>query len=349
MEPESLAIQTKDLTKRFGSFTAVDKVNFEVRRGEVFGLLGPNGAGKTTLVRMLTTLIPPSGGQAFVAGFDVARYPRKVRENIGVIPQALTSDLDLTGWENVDIYGEFFGLSRRERRERGHRLLHMVGLTERANDPVATYSGGMRRRLEIARGLIHSPEVLFLDEPTIGLDPQSRLVVWDMIRRLRSETHLTISLTTHYMEEAEILCDRIAIVDGGKIIAIGTPNELKAMVKGADRIELEIKGDVDAALAMIRAQPYVHDASRDERGAIVISLDDGAHAMPKLIGQLDQAGAQISSIRLERMSLEDVFIRFTGKRLRDEPARKGGFFDLTFGMPRPPGRGWRGRFRGEKI
>ena len=197
----------------------------------------------------------------------------------------------------------------------------------------------MRRRLEIARGLIHSPEVLFLDEPTIGLDPQSRRVVWDMIERLRAETHLTISLTTHYMEEAEILCDRIAIVDGGKIIAIGSPGELKAMVKGADRIELEIKGDVDAALVMIRAQPYVQDAALDERGAIVISLDDGAHAMPKLIGQLDDAGAQVSSIKLERISLEDVFLRFTGRRLRDEPARKGGFFDLTFGMPRPPGHG----------
>ena len=233
MEPDSLAIQTKDLTKRFGAFTAVDKVNFEVRRGEVFGLLGPNGAGKTTLVRMLTTLIPPSGGQAFVAGFDVARHPRQVRENIGVIPQALTSDLDLTGWENVDIYGEFFGLSRRERRERGHRLLHMVGLTERANDLVATYSGGMRRRLEIARGLIHSPEVLFLDEPTIGLDPQSRRAVHDLLEALRKESEITISLTTHYMDEAESLCDRIAIVDGGKIIALDTPVGLKSTVPGA--------------------------------------------------------------------------------------------------------------------
>jgi daunorubicin resistance ABC transporter ATP-binding subunit len=223
MEPESPAIQTKELTKRFGAFTAVDKVSFEVRRGEVFGLLGPNGAGKTTIVRMLTTLIAPSEGHAFVAGFDVARHPRQVRENIGVIPQALTSDLDLTGWENVDIYGEFFGLSRRERRERGNRLLKMVGLSERAHDLVATYSGGMRRRLEIARGLIHSPDVLFLDEPTIGLDPQSRRAVWDLLETLRKESEITISLTTHYIDEAESLCDRIAIVDAGKIIALDTP------------------------------------------------------------------------------------------------------------------------------
>lgn len=338
MESNSAAIQARELTKQFGAFTAVDHVSFEVRRGELFGLLGPNGAGKTTLTRMLTTLISPTSGEAFVAGEDVKHAPARVRERIGVIPQALTSDLDLTGWENVDIYGEFYGLGRRTRHERAAHLLEIVGLKERAHDLVATYSGGMRRRLEIARGLIHSPEVLFLDEPTIGLDPQSRRVVWDMIRRLRAETHLTISLTTHYMEEAELLCDRVAIVDGGKIIAMGTPGELKAMVKGADRIELEIKGDAEAALAMIRAQPYVHDASLDERGAIVISLDDGAHAMPKLIGQLDEAGAQVSSIRLEHMSLEDVFLRFTGRRLRDEPARKGGFFDLTFGMPRPPGR-----------
>src|SRR5712675_5380 len=254
MEPDSLAIRTDKLTKRFGTFTAVDQVTFEVRRGEVFGLLGPNGAGKTTIVRMLTTLIPPTGGHAFVAGFDVARHPRQVRENIGVIPQALTSDLDLTGWENVDIYGEFFGLSRRERRERGNRLLKMVGLSERAHDLVATYSGGMRRRLEIARGLIHSPDVLFLDEPTIGLDPQSRRAVWDLLETLRKESEITISLTTHYMDEAETLCDRIAIVDGGKIIAIGTPAELKAMVKGSDRLELEVHGDADKIVAMLRGQ-----------------------------------------------------------------------------------------------
>jgi ABC-2 type transport system ATP-binding protein len=338
MEPNSPAIQVHELTKQFGSFTAVDHVSFEVPRGELFGLLGPNGAGKTTLTRMITTLIRPTSGEAFVAGEDVTHAAGRVRELIGVIPQALTSDLDLTGWENVDIYGAYYGLSRRVRRERGFELLELVGLKERANDLVATYSGGMRRRLEIARGLIHSPQVLFLDEPTIGLDPQSRRVVWDMIERLRTETGLTISLTTHYMEEAEILCDRIAIVDGGKIIAIGSPAELKTMVKGADRIELEIKGNVEKALAVIRMQPNVHDASVDERGAIIISLDDGAHAMPRLIGQLDEGGAEVSSIRLERISLEDVFLRFTGKRLRDEPARKGGFFDLTFGMPRPPGR-----------
>jgi ABC-2 type transport system ATP-binding protein len=338
MESQSAAIQARELTKRFGEFTAVDHVSFEVRRGELFGLLGPNGAGKTTLSRMLTTLIVPTSGEGFVAGFDVAHDPVRVREAIGVIPQALTSDLDLTGWENVDIYGGFYNLSRRVRRERAQHLIHMVGLTERANDLVQTYSGGMRRRLEIARGLIHSPEVLFLDEPTIGLDPQSRRAVWDLLEQLRRDTGLTISLTTHYMDEAETLCDRIAIVDGGKIIAIGTPAELKAMVKGSDRIELEVRGDSEKIVAMLRGLPGVHEVTRDLDGPIVVLADDGAHVMPRIVGEIENAGARVFSIKLERMSLEDVFIRFTGRRLRDEPARKGGFFSSSFGMPMPPGR-----------
>jgi ABC-2 type transport system ATP-binding protein len=338
MESPSAAIQARKLTKRFGDFTAVDQVSFEVRRGELFGLLGPNGAGKTTLSRMLTTLIVPTSGQGVVAGFDVAREPERVREAIGVIPQALTSDLDLTGWENVDIYGGFYNLGKRARRARARELIHMVGLTERANDLVQTYSGGMRRRLEIARGLIHSPEVLFLDEPTIGLDPQSRRAVWDLLEQLRRDTGLTISLTTHYMDEAETLCDRIAIVDGGKIIAIGTPTELKAMVKGSDRIELEVAGNADKIVALLRGQPGIHEITRDPEGPIVVTADDGAHAMPRIISEIEAAGASVSSIKLERMSLEDVFIRFTGRRLRDEPARRGGFFSSSFGMPMPPGR-----------
>jgi ABC-2 type transport system ATP-binding protein len=214
----------------------------------------------------------------------------------------------------------------------------MVGLSERANDLVRTYSGGMRRRLEIARGLIHSPRVLFLDEPTIGLDPQSRRAVWDLLDQLRTETGLTISLTTHYMDEAETLCDRIAIVDGGKIIALGTPTELKAMVKGSDRIELEIKGDDEAVIARLRGQAGVHDVTRERAGTLIVSTDDGAHLMPRIVDHVESVGAMVTSIRLERMSLEDVFIRFTGRRLRDEPANKGGsFFSLGLSPP-PPGR-----------
>jgi ABC-2 type transport system ATP-binding protein len=318
MQSNSAAIQVRELTKRFGAFCAVDHVSFEVGRGELFGLLGPNGAGKTTLIRMLTTLIPITDGSAAVAGHDVAREAKKVREAIGVIPQALTSDLELTAWQNLDVYGEFYGLPRRLRHERAARLLDMVGLTDRAQDMVATYSGGMRRRLEIARGLIHSPHVLFLDEPTIGLDPQARRAVWDLLERLRGESDLTISLTTHYMDEAEKLCDRVAIIDGGKIAAIGTTQELKKMVKGSDRIRLEIAGDAQRALEMLRAQPYVRDVTMENDGAIVISADDGAHVTPKIVERLEAIEAKVASMSIERISLEDVFITFTGRRLRDE-------------------------------
>jgi len=335
MDNASAAIDVRNLVKRFGDFAAVDGVTFEVRQGELFGMLGPNGAGKTTVTRMLTTLIVPTSGEAEVAGHNINRAPSQVREAIGVIPQALTSDLDLTGWENIDIYGQFYNVPRRMRRDRTRHLLHMVGLSERANDLVRTYSGGMRRRLEIARGLIHSPQVLFLDEPTIGLDPQSRRAVWDLLEQLRSETGLTISLTTHYMDEAEMLCDRIAIVDGGKIIALGTPTELKAMVKGSDHVELEITGDDEKVIALLREQAGVHEVTRESPGTLIVSTDDGAHLMPRIVDQVESVGASVTSVRLERMSLEDVFIRFTGRRLRDEPAHNnGGFFSL--GMARPP-------------
>jgi ABC-2 type transport system ATP-binding protein len=323
MEPTSAAITTKDLCKRFGAFTAVKGVTFEVARGEVFGLLGPNGAGKTTLVRMLTTLLPPSSGEAWVAGEDVARHPTRVRKKIGVIPQAMTSDLDLTGWENIDIYGEFYGMPRRARRMRAERLLDMVGIRDRAQDLVATYSGGMRRRLEIARGLIHSPEVLFLDEPTIGLDPQSRLAVHDLLVKLREESELTISLTTHYMDEAESLCDRIAIVDHGTVVALDTPQGLKASVKGSDRIELEVNGPIEQIVAMLSERPEIHDVKCDAGGdSLTIRADDGAHALPHLISRIDEIGGSVTSINLHRISLEDVFIELTGRSLRDEPAQK---------------------------
>src|SRR5271163_2510644 len=332
MEPGSAAITTKDLCKRFGSFTAVKGVNFEVQRGEVFGLLGPNGAGKTTLVRMLTTLLPPTSGEAHVAGEDVARHPTRVRKKIGVIPQAMTSDLDLTGWENIDIYGEFYGMPRRQRRERAERLLDMVGIRDRAQDLVATYSGGMRRRLEIARGLIHSPEVLFLDEPTIGLDPQSRLAVHDLLVKLREESELTISLTTHYMDEAESLCDRIAIVDGGKIIALDTPVGLKSMVPGADRIDLTVEKNPDAIAEMLRPMPYLREVNRDGANRLQLSANDGAHAIPKILDAVEKAGDRVTSITVQKLSLEDVFIHFTGRTLRDEPAKKVSMF-VGAGMP----------------
>jgi ABC-2 type transport system ATP-binding protein len=318
MQASSAAIRATGLTKQFGKFTAVDHVTFEVERGELLGLLGPNGAGKTTLIRVLTTLLPATSGQAWVAGHDVIRAPRRVREAIGVIPQALTSDLELTAWQNLDIYGQFYGLARPVRHARAEHLLAMVGLSKRAHDMVATYSGGMRRRLEIARGLIHSPRVLFLDEPTLGLDPQARRAVWELLEQLRADTDLTISLTTHYMDEAEKLCDRIAIIDGGKIVASGTTQQLKAMVKGSDRIKLEIAGEPSPVIAALRGQPYVLEITQDGDGAIIIAIADGAHAMPRVMERVEQAGAKIQAMSIEQISLEDVFISFTGRRLRDE-------------------------------
>ncbi len=333
MEPHSpAAIRAQTLTKRFGSFVAVDAVSFEVREGEAFGLLGPNGAGKTTLIRMLTTLLPPTSGQAMVAGYDVAADPHSVRESIGVIPQALTSDLDLTGFENLDIYGEFYGLARRRRHERAAYLLDLVGLTQRAGDLVATYSGGMRRRLEIARGLMHEPKVLFLDEPTIGLDPQSRRAVWELLERLRRETSVTISLTTHYMEEADELCDRIAIVDGGKIVALDSPAALKAGLAGADRIELEVDGEGERVAEVLRAEPYVRDLAIEGGNRISVSTHDGARAIPRLVDCVEGIGRKVVSMNLHAVTLEDVFIHFTGRTLRESAARRLGLLDM--GLPR---------------
>jgi ABC-2 type transport system ATP-binding protein len=305
-----------------------------VWEGEAFGLLGPNGAGKTTIIRMLTTLLPPTSGRAMVAGYDVADNPHAVRESIGVIPQALTSDLDLTGWENLDIYGEFYGLTRRRRRERAAYLLDLVALTERAGDLVATYSGGMRRRLEIARGLMHEPKVLFLDEPTIGLDPQSRRAVWELLERLRRDTSITISLTTHYMDEADSLCDRIAIVDGGKIVALDTPAALKAGLAAVDRIELEVDGEAARVADVLRAEPYVRELTYDGETGISVATHDGASAIPRLVDRVEAAGRKVTAISMHAVTLEDVFIHFTGKTLRESTARKVSFL-LGAGMPSP--------------
>ena len=233
------AIEANELTKCFGDFCAVDHVTFAVPEGELFGLLGPNGAGKTTLIRMLTTLTPPTGGSAQVAGHDVYKDPDGVRNSIGVIPQALTSDPELTAEENLAIHAKLYGIPTGARAEVVRNLLEAVDLTHFAKALVGTFSGGMRRRLEIARGLVHSPKVLFLDEPTTGLDPVSRTNVWEMIEKLQHESKLTILLTTHYMDEADNSCNRVAIVDHGKIVALDTPTQLKDSVPGNDVVEAE--------------------------------------------------------------------------------------------------------------
>ena len=333
---KNYAITVSGITKKFGTIIAVDDVSFEVADGEFFGFLGPNGAGKTTLIRMLTTLMKPTSGKALVACCDVAKEPAAVRRGIGVVPQAMTSDLDLTGHENMDIYGRFYSIRSKERKERISYLLEMVGLTSRANDLVATYSGGMRRRLEIARVLVHKPEILFLDEPTIGLDPQSRRVVWGLLEKLMEDNSLTIFLTTHYMDEAEALCKRVAIIDSGKIIAIGSPDELKARIPGNDIVSLSLSILSDDIIEKVKGLPFVRKIIVEDNN-IRAYVDSGARNLPMLIDEVRSSGGTVVSATVHEQSLEDVFIHFTGKTIREEEAKKVSFF-VGPGIPQKLGR-----------
>lgn len=330
------AVEVSGITKKFGPITAVDNVSFDVIEGEIFGFLGPNGAGKTTLIRILTTLLKPTEGGAMVACCDVAKEPEKVRREIGVVPQAMTSDLDLTGYENMDIYGRFYGISSKERKERIKYLLEMVGLTARADDLVAAYSGGMRRRLEVARVLVHRPKILFLDEPTIGLDPQSRHVVWDFLRKLREGDTMTVFLTTHYMEEAETLCNRVAIIDSGKIIAIGSPDELKSQIPGNDIISLTFENLSEDIVGRIKDLTFVHNVNIEDNN-LRIYVDNGALNLPLLIDEIKSFGGKILSATIHEQSLEDVFIHYTGKSIREEEAKKVSLL-IGAGIPQRWGR-----------
>ncbi len=331
------AIEISNLIKKFGTTTALDGVSFNINEGEFFGLLGPNGAGKTTLIRILTTLIKPTEGQAKVMGVDVKEMSAEVRKVIGVIPQAMTTDLDLTGYENMDIYARFYSIPKRERKERIEQLLEMVELKERAGELVAAYSGGMRRRLEIARGLIHKPSILILDEPTIGLDPQSRHVVWELLQKFRNEDSLTILMTTHYMDEAEILCSRLAIIDYGKIVAMDTIDALKKQLPQKDVVELSFSGvDSNKAVEETKKISFVHTAVTSD-GTMRVSVDNGAQSIPMLIDLLKKIGAKVSSVILKQQTLEDVFIHFTGRPIREEEVKKVSFF-IGAGIPRKWGR-----------
>src|ERR1700679_190804 len=250
-------IEVENLTKRFGEFTAVDALEFTVGHGEVFGLLGPNGAGKSTLIRMLTTLVPPTSGTARVNGFDTVRAANDARQSIGVIPQAMTSDLDLSARENMTIFAKLYGIPREKRLKTIQSLLKDVALEQWADKPVKMFSGGMRRRLEIARGLVHEPKIFFLDEPTTGLDPVSRVSVWEMLARLKRERDLSILVTTHYMDEADKLCDRIAIVDHGKLVALDSPLKLKASIPGKNILEVSFSSIPPQWLETLQTLPEV--------------------------------------------------------------------------------------------
>ena len=331
------SILTKDLAKRYGALEALGGVSLDIPEGDFFGLLGPNGAGKTTLIRILTTLIKPTSGGAWIMGLDVVKDSAEVRKTIGVVPQAMTSDLDLTGYEIMDIYARFYGMPARERRERIGTLLSMVGLKDRGSDLVATYSGGMRRRLEIARGLVHKPKVLILDEPTIGLDPQSRHVVWELLHKFRQEDRLTVLLTTHYMEEAESLCDHVAIIDYGKIAALDTVAGLKRQIPQKDRVEMTVTGiETGRALEWVKTFPGVGSCTSDGDD-LMISIDNGAHAIPALMEGLAKLGAGITKVLIKQQTLEDVFIHFTGRPIREEEIKKVSFL-LGAGVPTKWGR-----------
>ncbi|MFH0771463.1 MAG: ATP-binding cassette domain-containing protein [Candidatus Omnitrophota bacterium] len=326
------AVDVQNIVKKFPSTTAVNDISFNVEEGEIFGLLGPNGAGKTTLIRILTCLLKPTSGLAKIREYNVIKHPSCVRKNIGVVSQAMTSDLDLTGWENLDVYGKYFDIPRKERRQTINYLLETVGLKDRSRDLVATYSGGMRRRLEIARGLIHKPYILFLDEPTIGLDPQSRRVIWELLRKIRSETKLTIFITTHYMEEADILCERVAIVDYGKIVALDSPANLKRGIGGFDIIEVSLSDISPAVMEKVRSMAFIKSVTEQESG-LRIYVEDAAKAMPVLMEEFKKINVSILYLAIHQQTLEDVFIHYTGKTIRETEAQKVNFF-LGAGAPR---------------
>ena len=321
------AIEVEHLTKRFGELVAVNDVSFTVPRGELFGLLGPNGAGKTTLIRMLTTLTPPTSGTARIAGHDILREPNAVRQAIGVIPQAHTSDPELTAEENLLIHAKLYGVPAGERKALIERLLAAVDLEKFSTELVRNFSGGMRRRLEIARGLVHSPSMLFLDEPTTGLDPVSRANVWEMIRKLREQSSLTILLTTHYMDEADRLCDRIAIVDHGRLVALDTPARLKDSVPGTDVVEAEFVGAPANWLDELRNLAQVAGVTQ-RNGVTHIASHNGPETVAALMDRARERGVTVKKVTVQSTTLDDVFLHYTGRQLRDA-AHEGLMYDVS--------------------
>jgi ABC-2 type transport system ATP-binding protein len=320
-------IEVENIVKRFGAFTAVDGISFAVDHGEIFGLLGPNGAGKSTLIRMMTTLIEPTSGTARVNGFDVQRSANDVRKIIGVIAQATTTDLDLSAEENLLIFAKLYGVPRDRRMRVIRELLAAVELEQWGNKPVKNLSGGMRRRLEIARGLVHQPKVFFLDEPTTGLDPVSRVGVWEMLSRLKKERDLTILLTTHYMDEADKLCDRIAIVDHGKLVALDSPLRLKASVPGSNILEVSFSAVPEGWLEILKGLPEVQEVKSEDHAFRILS-NNGPVTTVELVEATRRAGVTFNSLSVQSTTLDDVFMHYTGRQLRD--ALQDAKYDSSF-------------------
>ncbi|MGW3601404.1 ATP-binding cassette domain-containing protein [Micromonospora sp. NPDC005161] len=317
-------IETRGLRKSFRSragretktVDAVRGVNLEVAEGEIFGFLGPNGAGKTTTLRMLATLIEPDGGEASIAGADLRKDPAEVRRRIGYVPQGGSTWDESTAREELVLHARMYGIGKADAQRRAARALDAFQLTEYADRKCKTYSGGQRRRVEIALGIIHEPKIVFLDEPTTGLDPQSRAHMWDEIRRLRRDG-MTVFITTHYLDEADALCDRIAIMDNGEVVAEGTPAELKREISGdVVLVGLDLAATPQAAQAL-DGEPYVNKLETADEGGLRLYVDEGATAIPQVLRRLDHAGLELRSIELHRPSLDDVFLTKTGRSLRE--------------------------------
>src|SRR6267142_454017 len=329
-------IEVQNITKKFGDFTAVDNVSFSVEHSEIFGLLGPNGAGKSTLIRMLTTLIPTTSGSARICGHDVVTEADAVRHVIGVIPQAMTSDLELSVEENLLIYAKLYGVPREKRRRLMSELIEAVELTKWKDKPVKNLSGGMRRRVEIARGLVHEPRVFFLDEPTTGLDPVSRVAVWEMLQRIKSQRNLTVLITTHYMDEADKLCDRIAIVDHGKLVALDSPLTLKASIPGKNLLEASFENAPPDWQARLGTLPFV-DGVTGEGNVYRISSSNGPGTTLALMEAASAADGTVHSLSVQSTTLDDVFVHYTGHELRDA-LQEASAMDSPFMLRRPGGR-----------
>jgi len=314
------AIELEGLSKKFGDFTAVSNINLNIEKGEIFGLLGPNGAGKTTTIKMLATLLKPSSGFAEVWHRNIVKEQDAVRRSIGIVFQDPSIDTELTGRENLDFHARMYGLSKEERGKRINEVLNLVELNDRANVFVKFYSGGMQRRLEIARGLMHYPKVLFLDEPTLGLDAQTRHRIWDYIKRLNKAQKVTIVLTTHYMEEADYLCDRVAIIDHGKIIALDIPNNLKNTI-GKDIISLQVS-DGGKFLDTLTKNEFIKNLSlkKKHEDFLYLSVENGETMIPRIMHLAHEEGVFVQSVSLRKPTLEDVFLHFTGRTIREQEA-----------------------------
>jgi ABC-2 type transport system ATP-binding protein len=310
------AIDVQEIVKQFGDFTAVNGVSFSVEEGEIFGLLGPNGAGKSTLIRMLTTLLQPTGGTAKVNGFDIVTQADGVRKSIGVIPQAMTSDIELSVEENLSIYAKLYNVPAEKRRRLIRELLAAVELTQWADKPVKNLSGGMRRRVEIARGLVHEPRIFFLDEPTTGLDPVSRVAVWEMLQHLKEERELTVLLTTHYMDEADKLCNRVAIVDHGELKALDSPLRLKASIPGKNIVEASFSAVPEGWPERLQALPEVEEVTGDGH-VFRIASGNGPATTTALMEMAAREGVAVQSLSVQSTTLDDVFVHYAGRALRD--------------------------------